>query len=123
MRGSRAARAPGECGSGTLLAVSVMLLLLTAGLVSAVWVAVSLAHHQAVAAADLAAVSAARALVAADDPCGAAAEIAARHRADLLRCDVSGDTVEVVAAVRLGLGALGSPEVPATARAGPVAGS
>lgn len=115
-------QARSEGGSGTLLALSAMLLLLSVGLVGALWAVVSLGHHRAVAAADLAALSAAHALRAGRDACGTATEIAGRHHAEVLSCDVAGDTVEVVASVTLRLGALGEPEVRSTARAGPTVG-
>ena len=110
-----------ERGSGTLLALTSALVLLGAGLCCALWAAVSTGHHRVAAAADLSAISAAQALQSgSEDPCSTAARIAGEHHAEILDCQVDAETVVVVAAVRLRLGALGSPYVRSTARAGPV---
>jgi secretion/DNA translocation related TadE-like protein len=101
--------------------LAIALVLLLAGLVAALWAAVSAGHHRAVAAADLAALSAAGALQrGTSDPCEVAVRIAAAHDAEVRRCAVEADEVLVVATVRLPLGALGDPLIEAAARAGPV---
>jgi secretion/DNA translocation related TadE-like protein len=116
-----------ERGSATLLALAAGLLLVGAGLVCALWAVVSTGHHRAAAAAEMAALSAAQAMqpggdwqAEGDGPCDVASRIALAHRAELLSCRSDGDTVEVVAAVELRLGVIGSPSVKSTARAGPV---
>jgi secretion/DNA translocation related TadE-like protein len=110
-----------ERGSGTLLALASALLLLGAGLCCALWAAVSTGHHRAAAAADLSAISAAQMVQSGgEDPCSTAVRIAGEQHAEILSCQVDAETVVVVAAVRLRLGALGSPSVRSTARAGPV---
>src|SRR4051812_9177865 len=93
-----------ERGSTTLLALSAGLLLVGAGLVCALWAVVSTGHHRAVAAAEMAALSAARAIQPGEDwhaerggPCDVASRIALAHRAELLSCRIDGDAVEVVA--------------------------
>lgn len=116
-----------ERGSATLLGLASGLLLLGAGLVCALWAVVSTGHHRAAAAAEMAALSAAQAMQPGGDwqaegngPCDVASRIALAHRTELLSCRCDGDTVEVVAAVELRLGVLGSPSVQSAARAGPV---
>ena len=116
-----------ERGSATLLALAVGLLLVGAGLVCALWAVISTGHHRAAAAAEMAALSAAQAMQPGGDwhaesggPCDVASRIALAHRAELLSCRIDGDTVEVVAAVELRLGVLGSPSMKSVARAGPV---
>lgn len=117
----RARRERDERGSGSVLMIAVALVLLLAGLTAALWAAVSAGHHRAVAAADLAALSAAGAMQGGGtDPCEVAGRIAAAHDTVLRRCSVEGQEVLVVTAVRLSLGGLGDPLVEAAARAGPV---
>jgi secretion/DNA translocation related TadE-like protein len=116
-----------ERGSATLLALASGILLVGAGVGCALWAVVSTGHHRVAAAAEMAALSAAQAMqpggdwqAEGDGPCDVALRIALAHRAELLSCRSYGDTVEVVAAVELRLGVLGSPSVQSTARAGPV---
>ena len=110
-----------ERGSGSVLMLAAALLLLFGGLAAALWTAVSTGHHRAASAADLAALSAAQALQAGDsEPCRTATRIAATQQATIIRCDVRGDTVQVLAGVRLELGVLGRPVVESSARAGPI---
>jgi secretion/DNA translocation related TadE-like protein len=127
MRWMVSSRRCDERGSATLLALAAGLLLVGAGLVCALWAVVSTGHHRAAAGAEMAALSAAQAIqpggdrqAERDKPCDVASRIALTHRAELLSCRSDGDTVEVVAAVELRLGVLGSPSVKSTARAGPV---
>lgn len=125
MRWTVRSRRRGERGSATLLALASGLLLVGAGLVCALWAVVSTGHHRAAVAAEMAALSAAQAMqpggqAEGDGPCDVASRIALAHRAELLSCRNYSDTVEVVAAVELRLGVLGSPSVKSTARAGPV---
>jgi secretion/DNA translocation related TadE-like protein len=121
MKGASRTRGYDERGSATLLSLASALLLLTASVACALWAAVSIGHHRAAAAADLSALSAAQALQSgADRPCDTASRITTDQRVELLGCRVEGDTVVVVAAVRLRLGVLGSPYTKSAARAGPV---
>jgi len=118
--GRDGSRRHNEAGSGTMLVLSSALLLLTAALAAAIWAMASSANHRAATAADLAALSAAGALQSGElDPCRTAARIATKHGAELVGCEIDGESVVVVAAVRLRLGALGSPAALAGARAGP----
>jgi len=108
-------------GSGSLLVLAAVAVLVLAGAAAVLWTAVSAGRHRVAAAADLSALSAAQALQAGDpDPCRAAVRIALSHRADVASCQVDRETVEVVAAVRLDFGSLGQPTIKATARAGPL---
>jgi secretion/DNA translocation related TadE-like protein len=110
----------GERGSGTLLAVGTALGVLSAGVVGVLWAAVSIGHHRVEAAADLAALSVAQSLQSGDrDACGTAERIAQRHTVHLIGCRVEGEVVSVIVGAELRLGALGTPEVKAEARAGP----
>lgn len=80
-----------------------------------------LARHRVATAADLAALAGAVRVL--DGPavaCSTAKEIAARNGGSLVRCEVSGDDVEVEVRRPLVLGNLGSWTVRARARAGPV---
>lgn len=89
----------GERGSGSMLAV-------TAVLLASLFVVGSLLAGIAVAglgqvrgAADLVAVSAATARAGGEDPCPAAAELAARNGVELARCDTVGDDLDLVVTV------------------------
>jgi secretion/DNA translocation related TadE-like protein len=109
-------------GSATVLAaaaVGVLVLLLGLGLQlgSAV-----LARHRAEAAADLAALAAAREVVmGVDIACDRGGEIAAAHGARTLSCTASGWSVTVVVAVPCGCVPSVSSDAVGRARAGPVA--
>jgi secretion/DNA translocation related TadE-like protein len=127
MRWTASSQRCDERGSATLLALASGLLLVGAGLACALWAVVSTGHHRAAGAAEMAALSAAQAmqpggdwLAEGDGPCEVASRIALAHRAVLLSCRSDSDTIEVVAAVELRLGVLGSPSAQSTARAGPV---
>ena len=110
-----------ERGGGTLLALGVAMVLLGAGVVGALWAVVSAGNHRVVAAADLAALSAAQAVQSGTgDPCASAQRIAAEQQVEVQVCRVEGEVVSVVMGVSLRLGALGSPVVSAEARAGPL---
>lgn len=112
-----------ERGSGTLLAVGVVLGLLTAMVVGVLWAVVSVGHHRADAAADLVALGAAQALQSGEtDACRTADRIAAAHAVQLTTCRVDGEVVTVAVGVQLRMGALGTPMVKAEARAGPIGG-
>jgi secretion/DNA translocation related TadE-like protein len=108
-----------EGGAAVVLALALVAVLVLVAAVSVATVAIVLAHRRAQVAADLASLAGAGALQGGTDPCGAAAGIAARHRARLTGCVVEGVTVVVTTAVVLPP-ALGGDEVPARSRAGPV---
>lgn len=109
-----------ERGVATVVAIGLVgLLVLVAGTCAAVTVIV-LSHRRAQVAADLAALAGAAALQRGADPCVAAATIAQRQGARVSRCVVDGPDVVVVTGVRV-VRALGGTELPARARAGPVA--
>lgn len=81
------------------------------------------ARHRAAAAADLAALAAAqRQLAAAGAPCAAATEIATAMDAEVVRCELTGDVVDVVVTVDLRIGSWSAGRAEAQARAGPIDG-
>lgn len=94
----------GQRGSGTLLVVAVLAVVLALAAALSVLAGYAAAGHRARAAADLAAVSAATAYSTGGDACTVAAELARRNGAALQRCVVTGAgqfvvTVEVSVAV------------------------
>lgn len=115
------ARAGRERGSGTVLAVALIgVLLICALAVAVVGVAVD-ARGRAQAAADLAALAAASALheFGAADPCTVAAQLAHANGADLLSCTVVGPDVEVATTVVAQLPGRIPARVEGRSRAGP----
>ena len=108
-----------ERGAAVVIGLALVAVLVLVAAVCVGTIAIVLAHRRAQVAADLAALAAAGALRRGADPCGAAAQIAGRHRAEVTRCLVRGSAVVVDTAVTLP-SALGSAPVPARARAGPV---
>ena len=121
---SRAAGLADERGSGTMLMVGVLGVLLALG-AAAIWAAGYVAAaHKARAAADLAALSAAVAIEAGADGCAVARRVATGNGTTLSVCDRVGDhvdfvvSVEVVRPVRTGVPGLPA-EVTAAAHAGP----
>lgn len=112
-------RAPSERGAGTVLAVTLLAVLLLVGSALSVVVAMVRAHRMAESAADLAALAAASAVGRGADPCSAAARIAAANGGSLATCRPSGREVEVVVEVP-GPQWLGqTADLTARARAGP----
>ncbi|GAA1457889.1 Rv3654c family TadE-like protein [Williamsia maris] len=78
------------------------------------------ARHRAQSVADLAALAAAqRAMLALDDPCGAARTIAATSSVTIARCRTDGEDVVVLATTDVDLGPFGVRQARAIARAGP----
>ena len=108
-----------EEGSGTVLALTIIAVLLVVTVVIAGLIGVVSANRRASAAADLSALAAADAYrgLTEGDPCAVAADLAERHGAHLESCTFPDrpETVEVTAAVPVAgpMGALG----PARARA------
>jgi secretion/DNA translocation related TadE-like protein len=116
----RPVRRRSDRGAGTLLAISVAMVLMGAGVVGVLWAAVSLGSHRVAAAADLAALSAAQAVQSGEgQPCVSAGRIALDQHVELRSCMVEGEIVLVEVATPLRLGVLGSPLLSAEARAGP----
>lgn len=109
----------GEGGAATLLAVSMMGVLLLVGSALSVVGAMVVAHRSAQSAADLAALAGAGAVADGADPCVAAAAVAADNGARLDGCAVAGRDVVVEVTVT-GPRWLGQPhDLGARARAGP----
>lgn len=118
----------GERGSATVWLVGLITLITLITLVAGgvtVRGAATIARHRAEAAADLAALAAARRLAdgAGEDACGLAAEIARVNGARLAWCRSRGLVVEVGVEVAARFGGLGSFAARARARAGPAVGS
>ncbi|MEV6411696.1 Rv3654c family TadE-like protein [Kribbella sp. NPDC051718] len=110
-------------GSATLLSLGIAAVLLGASMMGVLWSAVSIGHHRADTAADLAALSAAQAHQSTPDhACTTATRIANTQGATLKYCHADGDTVTVAVTVRLHLGALSMPLLTSEARAGPIGG-
>jgi secretion/DNA translocation related TadE-like protein len=110
-----------ERGAATVLVVALLGLLLFVGAALGVVGALVQAHRVAQSAADLAALAAASALARGEDPCSAAASVAAANGAEAVRC--APDGLEVRVGVRVtGPRWLGqAADLDAEARAGPVA--
>lgn len=111
-----------ERGSGTVLALALVLVLLVAGTSVGLLAQAGVLASRAAAAADLAALAAADAArgLAPGEPCAVAAEVAARNDARISSCSIEGgDTVQVGTELHTR-----SPFGTATglARAGPPAG-
>ena len=109
-----------EDGAGTVLAVSLMgvVLLVAVGTTGAVGLVAT--HRRAQSGADLAALAAAAALQDGGDPCARARQIAGRNGTEVRGCVVEGweVAVMVVATSQRILGQV--LDLPARARAGPV---
>jgi secretion/DNA translocation related TadE-like protein len=121
---SRAAGLADERGSGTMLMVGVLGVLLALA-TATIWAAGYLAAaHKARAAADLAALSGAVAIQAGADGCAAARRVAVDNGTELSACDRVGDqvdfviSVEVARPVRTGIPGLPA-QVTAVAHAAP----
>ena len=112
-----------EEGSGTVLALTIIAVLLVVTVVIAGLIGVVSANRRASAAADLSALAAADAYrgLTAGDPCAVAADLAERHGAHLESCTFPDrpETVEVTVAVPVAgpMGALGPARVRARAGA------
>jgi secretion/DNA translocation related TadE-like protein len=113
-----------ERGSGTMLMVGVLGVLLALGAAATLAAGYVAAAHKARAAADLAALSAAVAIEAGADGCAVARRVATDNDTRLSACDRVGDqidfvvSVEVVRPVRTGVPGLPA-QVTAAAHAGP----
>lgn len=106
-------------GSATVMATSVIGLLLTLGAGLGVATALFVDHRVAQSAADLAALAAAQTLADGGDGCAAGARVASANRAVLIDCRVMGREVRVIVEVE-GPRWLGqTANLRAEARAGP----
>lgn len=87
-----------ERGSATIYALLACLVLVLAAVVGMQVATLARLQHQVTAAADLAALAAAKASVGGADGCTAAARIAVANHAELVSCDLAADvaTLEVV---------------------------
>lgn len=111
----------GDRGSGTVLVLTVAVLVVLAGTVLSSLAAVAVARHRAAGAADLAALAAAdRVHLGEGEACAAAEQVASAAGASVLTCRLVGDLAEVTAQVRPAgrLGELGAAT--GRARAGPL---
>ena len=90
-------RVEAERGSATLYAAFALVALTALAVTVSGFTALEAAKHRAAAAADLAALAAARALQDGADPCASAADLAARNGAEVAECTVDGRTVTVIA--------------------------
>ncbi|MGZ8178291.1 Rv3654c family TadE-like protein [Williamsia sp. SKLECPSW1] len=110
----------GDGGSATVLGAFVVAALVGLVVVVVHLGAATAARHRAQSGADLAALAAAgRALLAEQNPCGAAESVGAANAVDVTACSVDGADVTVAVAVRVTLGPFGSRVARAEARAGP----
>jgi secretion/DNA translocation related TadE-like protein len=109
-----------ERGSGTVLVLAVIAVVLTVLGGAMALGSTLIARHRAASAADLAALAAAdRVLEGSVSACAAAAVIVAEHAAELVECRLAGDIVEVTVAVALPVTLQGLGPATARARAGP----
>lgn len=89
-----------ERGAGTTLVLAMVGVVLTMAMAVAACAGILVAHRQAQAAADLAALAGAVAAARGGDGCGAASEVAALNGARLTSCVLEGRRVRVRAGVR-----------------------
>ena len=88
-------------GSGTVLMAAIMSVVVALGAAATVVAGYLTSHHQARAAADLAALSGAAAYVKDKDGCAQARRTARQNGAAVARCDQVGDAVDFVVTVRV----------------------
>lgn len=91
----------GERGSASLLMVGVMAVVMVLGGVAVVVAGYLIGVHQARAAADLSALSAAAVFERTEDGCAQARRTAQQNGARVTRCDRVGDEVDFVVTVRV----------------------
>ncbi|TDD94754.1 Rv3654c family TadE-like protein [Jiangella asiatica] len=116
----RRPRGRSQRGAGTVLVLLVVMVVLTALLGVGVLATGHTARRQAAAAADLAALAAARRLASGEvDPCAEAERIARANGAALCECVVDGLEVEVQVRVATASGMPWLPDQDRRARAGP----
>lgn len=88
-------------GSGTVLMVAIMAVVVALGAAVTVVAGYLAGHHRARSAADLAALSGAAAYAKGEDACAEARRTARRNGARVARCDQVGDPVDFVVTVRV----------------------
>lgn len=118
----RGQRSSGERGSGTLLAVAVVIV---AGLAALVLLVVSgyvAAVHRARGVADLVAVSGALAVDQGREACPVARKASRRNGVKLISCRVSGDSLDYVVSVEIALQVESPSGLPKRVRAAAHAG-
>jgi secretion/DNA translocation related TadE-like protein len=115
-------RRPDEAGSGTLLTIGGVVVVLAVTVMVLLAVGANLAVHRARTAADLAALSAAAEYEAGGAPCGAAARAAGANGATIADCALAGDAFDFVASVTVSLPVFGVSWVPGQVRATAYAG-
>lgn len=108
-----------ERGTATVAVVSLVGVVLLVAVAAAAVLGAAVAHRQAQAAADLAALSGAVAAGQGGDPCAAAGEVARANRGALAGCHLDGDDLLVTVTVAVPGGARVLGAVSARARAGP----
>lgn len=111
-----------ERGSGTLLVVGGMSLVMVIAGVALVLTAYIAAQHAAADAADLSALSGAAAHGRGEDPCAAAREVARANGVTLSTCRVSGDSFDFVVRVGVIKHVRSPPRLPDTVSASAEAG-
>ncbi len=99
--GVRCRRVDTQRGVGTLLVAAVMLLILVIAAVGTLLGALAVAQKQAIAAADLAALSGAAAFTENSGVCAAAGRIARANGVELVYCSVRGDSIDFVVTVHV----------------------
>ena len=119
MRPAAMATHRGEQGAGTVLAVTMIGVIVSVTVGTSGAVGVVAGHRRAQSAADLSALAGATTLQNGGDACARAGVIAGRNGADLHRCQVDGTEVVVVVARSVRLPGL-PIDLKARARAGPV---
>jgi len=115
-------RGPDEAGSGTVLTIGGVVVVLALAVMVLFGVGANLAVHRARTAADLAALSAAAEYDAGEEPCGAATRVAGENGAALADCAVVGDSFDFVVSVTVSLPVFGPAWVPGQVRASAHAG-
>lgn len=88
-------------GSGTVLMAAIMAVVVTLGATATLVAGYLVSHHQARAAADLAALSGAATYARGEDPCEEARRVARQNGARATRCSRVGDAVDFVVTVRV----------------------
>lgn len=111
-----------DSGAGSVLVVSVIMVVLTALVASAALAAGYSARRQAAAAADLAAIAGAQAALAGVDPCVRAGAVAGANGGSLRHCVVDGLEVEVQVRMSVRRPFDWLPDPHRRARAGPASG-
>lgn len=110
-----------EDGSGTVLVLTLVMLLFAAGGTVALVGAATAARHRAETAADLAALSAASAAANGEAaPCAVGRRVARANGAVLVRCVIDGPRVQIAVTLQPRGPLAGMPPARAQARAGPV---